>query len=227
MLSHCPSPERLREDGPILDPPRTAGSTNQVGQAQALDRGGGREPQKTEDGRQEVDVSHGHWNALSRGDASAREHERDMYHLLVHVSAMRQEAVLQERLAVVSGQHEDGILSEPQRLQSIEEGSELVVDVADLTIVVGQVLEVIRGTLIDHGVVGFSEEIQVAFRRCVGCMESPAGVGVKLHRSSLRWFDRQKVHEIEATILIGNKVAQKIALRLGYEPIKVLMRKTL
>lgn len=70
---------------------------------------------------------------------------------------------------------------------------------------------------------GFIEDIYVE----PSMRHRAVGVGVKLFNSSLRWFESQKVHEIEGAIWTNNQVAQNFSRKLGFEPIKVLVRKRL
>lgn len=53
------------------------------------------------------------------------------------------------------------------------------------------------------------------------------GLGVKLFNRSLQWFENQGVREVEGAISVGNHTSHKFFQRMGCQPIKYLMRKTL
>lgn len=55
----------------------------------------------------------------------------------------------------------------------------------------------------------------------------PVGVGIKLFNSSLEWFKQQGVDHVEGTISTSNELAQRVAKKAGFEPIRVLIRKRL
>ena len=52
------------------------------------------------------------------------------------------------------------------------------------------------------------------------------GVGTQLSLRNFQWLEAQGVHEIEASILVGNEVSQDFFRKLGFEVFRVQIRMT-
>jgi hypothetical protein len=70
---------------------------------------------------------------------------------------------------------------------------------------------------------GFMEDIYVVPK----LQKSPVGISFRLYKRSLQWFKERKVHSVEATIAMDNNVSHKFFRKLGYEPVRVLIRKNI
>ena len=70
---------------------------------------------------------------------------------------------------------------------------------------------------------GFIEDIYVT----PSLRNSPVGVGVRLWRSSLPWFELQRVSDIECSIAARNDASQTFSRKLGFKTAAVLLSKDL
>ena len=70
---------------------------------------------------------------------------------------------------------------------------------------------------------GFIEDIYVA----PSLRNSPVGVGVRLWRSSLPWFELKRVSHIECSIAARNGASQTFLRKLGFKTAAVLLSKDL
>ena len=56
---------------------------------------------------------------------------------------------------------------------------------------------------------------------------SGLGVGFRLYKAGLRWFEQNDVHAIEGGVWVSNSAVLEICRKLGFETIRVLVRKKL
>ena len=77
------------------------------------------------------------------------------------------------------------------------------------------------GSIVQPRRFGFTEDIYVD--------PSVRGqlVATKLKESSFRWFKKRNVGEIEGLIAIGNEASRNLNRKLGFETVRVLVRKRL
>lgn len=66
---------------------------------------------------------------------------------------------------------------------------------------------------------GFIDDIYVA----PTMRNNPVGVGVKLYRSSLSWFELRRVNHLQCSINAGKKGVQVLSRKFGFKTVAVLM----
>ncbi len=70
---------------------------------------------------------------------------------------------------------------------------------------------------------GFIEDVYVA----PSSRRTGAGVALKLHESAEKWFEQRQVMQMEGTVATSNAEVLELVRKLGYQPVRVLIRKEL
>ncbi len=68
---------------------------------------------------------------------------------------------------------------------------------------------------------GFIEDVYVA----PSSRRTGAGIALKLHESAERWFEQRHAGHVEGTVATSNAEVLELARKLGFRPVRVLIRK--
>ncbi len=170
----CPAEVELGDVALRIDGRRFGGfAPHQRKETPAMRSLGDGNLERLEDGRKDIDGSHGSGDALSRGKRTgALQDQGNAESGVVDEEPVAFFSVLAERLSVVRRDHDERVLAEPSRLEGLEHAAHLGIHVLDLTVVTGGI-----GRRRSVGKVGI-EKVQPREERSVrGSLRDPGGEG--------------------------------------------------
>jgi len=129
-------------------PPGGVLAREQAAQARALVPRGGRDPGEVEEGRRQVHPLHQLGAPRGREPAGPAHDQRHADRAVVVERALEHQLVVAEHLAVVAGEHHDGVVGQALRVEGVEDAPDLVVDERDHRVVGGAgLVELLVGVL--------------------------------------------------------------------------------